>query len=248
MAVQRHLNNAPITEAILDIRLKLPTNVKSSTFLSLHPQIAQRYPGKQERRRWEGQIVIAGSQAPKTKSTVGEVDGYLFRSADDKQIIQFRLDGFTFNRMRPYENWESFRDEARRLWNVYIEAVSPEQISRIALRYINHLLIPGPTVNFEDYLAAGPVVPEKLPQGVSSFLTRIVIYEPDTKASAIITHALEKVIKPDIIPIILDLDVIKESPFEVNYQQMWETFEKLRDFKNRIFFESVTEKALELFQ
>jgi len=29
---------------------------------------------------------------------------------------------------------------------------------------------------------------------------------------------------------------------------MWEDFEKLRDFKNDIFFNSVTEKAKELFR
>jgi len=248
MAVQKHLNNAPITEAILDIRLKLPASVKTSVLLSAHSQIGQQYPNKQERRKWEGQIVIDQSQVPQTKTAVGEVDGYLFQSLDNKQIVQFRLDGFTFNKLKPYENWESFRDEGRRLWNVFLETVSPEQITRIALRYINHLFIPGPLIDFDDYLTAGPVIPEKLPQGVSSFLTRVVIHEPTTKASAIITQALEKIVQPDIIPIILDIDVIKESQFEVNYKEVWESFEKLRDFKNRVFFESITDKTLELFE
>lgn len=248
MAVQKHLNNAPITEAILDIRVKLPANVKSNVLLSAHSQMGQQYPNKQERKKWEGQIVIEQSQVSQTNPVVGEVDGYLFRSSDNKQIVQFRLDGFTFNRLKPYETWESFRDEGRRLWNLFVETVSPEQITRIALRYINHLFIPGPIIDFDDYLTAGPAVPEKLPQGVTSFLTRVVIYEPTTRASGIITQALEKIVKPDILPIILDIDVIKESQFEVNYQEMWEAFEKLRHFKNRIFFESITEKTLELFQ
>lgn len=247
MAEARHLNNAPITEAILDIRLRLPT-VEASTFLSLHTKIAEKYPNKQERRKFEGQIVINEDQEPQAKNVIKEVDGYLFRSPDNKQIVQFRLDGFTLNRLKPYGSWETFRDEAKRLWNLYLEAASPEQITRIALRYINHLFLPGPIVNFDDYLTAGPVVPEKLPQGVSSFLTRVVIHEPTIKASAIITQALEKIIQPDIVPIILDIDVIREGDFDLNYLHMWETFEKLRDFKNRIFFESVTEKALELFQ
>lgn len=131
---------------------------------------------------------------------------------------------------------------------MFLETVSPEQITRIALRYINHLFIPGPLIDLDDYLTAGPVIPEKLPQGVSSFLTRVVIHEPTTKASAIITQALEKIVQPDIIPIILDIDVIKESQFEVNYEEVWESFEKLRDFKNRVFFESITDKTLELFE
>jgi uncharacterized protein (TIGR04255 family) len=237
-----------IKEAILDIRAKLPVSVDADRLLSLHTRIAGQYPSKQVRRKWEGEIRVGDNAQPEARSTVSEIDRYLFRSSDDTRIVQYRLDGFTFNRLRPYDNWASFRDEAKRLWNIYIEAVMPEQITRIALRYINQMLIPAPIVNFDDYLTAGPVVPEKLPQQVSSFVTRVVIHEPQIKASAVITQAFEKIIEPDIVPIILDIDVIKVAQLGVNYEQMWETFEALRNFKNSIFFESITEKTTELFQ
>src|SRR5688572_5176260 len=171
MARQHYLRSAPIKEAILDIRAKLPVSVDADRLLSLHPRFAGQYPSKQVRRKWEGEIRVGDNAQPEARSTVSEIDGYLFRSSDDTRIVQYRLDGFTFNRLRPYDNWESFRDEAKRLWNIYIEALMPEQITRIALRYINQMLIPTPIVNFDDYLTAGPVVPEKLPQQVSSFVT-----------------------------------------------------------------------------
>ena len=248
MARQRYLSNAPIKEAILDIRAKLPASVDTARLLSLQPKVAEQYPNKQERRKWEGEIRLGEHAQPETRSTVNEVDGYLFRSSDDTRIVQYRLDGFTFNRLKPYDNWAAFRDEAERLWSIYIEAATPEQITRIALRYINQMLIPGPIINFDDYLTAGPVVPEKLPQQVSSFVTRVVIHEPQIRASAVITQAFEKIIEPDIVPIILDIDVIKVAQLDLDYGQMWESFEALRSFKNSIFFESITEKTAELFQ
>ena len=171
------MRNAPITEAILDIRAKLPAGVDVAGLLSLHSKIAEQYPNKQERRKWEGEIVLGENAQPEARSTVKEVDGYLFRSLDNTRIVQYRLDGFTFNQLKPYDTWEKFRDEAKRLWNFYIEAVAPEQVTRIALRYINQMLIPGPQINFDDYLVAGPPVPKKLPQQVSSFVTRVVIQE-----------------------------------------------------------------------
>jgi uncharacterized protein (TIGR04255 family) len=246
MAHQQYLRNPPITEAILDVRAKLPAGVDVAVLLALHAKIVEQYPDKQERRKFE--VVLGENAQPEARSTVEEVDGYLFRSSDKTRIVQYRLDGFTFNRLKPYDTWERFRDEAKRVWNLYIEAVAPEQITRIALRYVNQMLIPGPIINFDDYLAVGPRVPENLPQQVSSFVTRIVIHDPQIKASAIITQAFEKIIEPDIVPIILDIDVIKVAQIGLNYEQMWEFFETLRNFKNSIFFESITEKAVGLFQ
>jgi uncharacterized protein (TIGR04255 family) len=248
MARHRYLRNAPIKEAILDIRARLPVSVDVARLLSLQPKVSGQYPNKQERRKWEGEIRLGESAQPEAKSTASGVDGYLFRSSDGTRIVQYRLDGFTLNRLKPYDKWESFRDEAKRLWSIYTESAMPEQITRIALRYINQMLIPGPVINFDDYLTAGPVVPENLPQQVSSFVTRVVIHEPQIKASAVITQAFEKIIEPDMVPVILDIDVIKVAQFDLNYEQMWESFEGLRNFKNSIFFESITEKTAELFQ
>ena len=44
-----------------------------------------------------------------------EQNGYIFASSDERQIFQARLDGFSFSRLAPYDRWETFRDEARRL-------------------------------------------------------------------------------------------------------------------------------------
>lgn len=249
MATPRHLKNAPIREAILDIRVELPANSDSAKLLSVHPKIEKQYPKKQT--QWKGQfeIQLSKSGTPIHPTNIEKaINGYLYQSDNDKQLVQFRLDGFTFNRMAPYENWEKLRDEARTLWDLYVDTILPKSITRVALRYINHLAIPLPIREFDEYLTAPPSVPKTLPQGVNSFLTRIVINETQMRAAAIVTQALEKIIKPDIIPIILDIDVIKEAPFKTRDPEIWETFEKLRTFKNQIFFESVTEKTLELFQ
>ena len=103
-----------------------------------------------------------------------------------------------------------------------------------------------PIKNFGDYLTAPPTVPDKLPQGVSSFLTRIVIQEPDIKADAIITQSLEQIIT-DKAPIMLDIDVFKYNPNGIDEKDAWEILEKLRNFKNKIFFESITKKFKETF-
>lgn len=247
MVSPRRLRNPPITEALIDIRAKLPPDADLGQLASLQSAIGDQYPSKEEIQRRELTLEFQAGESLKAFTRDVRALGYRFKSQDGKQIAQFKLDGFTLNRLKPYESWEQLRDESRRLWALYVNATSPEAITRVALRYINHLEIPLPIKDFGDYLTAPPIVPEVLPQGISSFLTRVVIHEPSLSAVVIITQALEAIIKPGIAPIILDIDVFKEAQFEPMGKDAWELLEELRVFKNRIFFESITEKTVELF-
>ncbi len=230
MAEYSLLKNAPITEALIDIRARIKEDFDVNRFLSLYDAIIGQYPEKKTRHKWEAQFEFKKGDAP---------------ISSGKETV----DGFTFNRLKPYDKWETFRDEALRLWQLYRELVSPD-IVRVALRYINKFdipLFPHHMGDFNEYLTAAPIVPEGLPQGVSSFLTRVVINDPETEAAAIITQAFEQIIDPKFLPIIFDIDVFKQKEV-ISEEEAWQTLEKLRHFKNKIFFESITEKAKELFQ
>ncbi len=249
MAEYSLLPNAPITEALIDIRIKVIEGFDVDRFLALHDAISGQYPDKKARHKWEGKLEFKKG-APPISDTAETVDGYIFTSTDGKQIFQARIDGFTFNRLKPYDKWETFRDEALRLWKLYKDFVSPE-IVRVALRFINKIdipLSPETVFDFDDYLAAGPIVPKGLPQGISSFLTRMVINDPGLDAAAIITQAFEQLVDPKFVPIIFDIDVFKQESKGINEEEAWKILEKLRDFKNKIFFASITDKTKELFQ
>ncbi len=108
-------------------------------------------------------------------------------------------------------------------------------------------LFPQPMLDFNEYLTAAPIVPEGLPQGVNSFLTRVVIHDPGSDATAIITQAFEQIVDPKFLPIILDIDVFQQKEV-ISEEVAWQALEELRHFKNKIFFASITEKAKELFR
>lgn len=246
MTTPSPLRNAPITEALIDIRVKLPESITVETLDAVYGSISEKYPVRRERRQFESKIEIKGEAASHSPIS-HDVIGYLYSSSDGKQTVQYRLDGFTLNRLKPYESWERLRDETHELWLKYIDIAKPEFVTRVALRYINHLNIPLPIRDFNEYLKAPPIVPEPLPQGISSFLTRVVLQEPSLGATAIIIQALEAIVDPEFAPIILDIDVFKQSQINIGDNAVWEILEKLRDFKNKVFFESITDKTKELF-
>ncbi len=247
MILARHLNKAPITEALIDIQVVSPPDVDYTKLAPIVDRLARNYPKSDEQKSATLEIHVKSGELL-TPMTKGRILGYILRSADDKQVAQFRVNGFTFSRLRPYETWEQLRDEARRLWELYLDIATPQRVTRVAVRYINDLSIPLPVEDFGDYITAPPPLPETLPQGVSSFLTRVVIREPSLGADAIITQALDAIVKPDFAPIILDIDAFKVAEFTPRGADVWGTLEQLCVFKNKIFFESITEKAVELYQ
>ena len=239
--------NAPITEALLDIRAKLPSGVDLTRLAAFQDVVKDLYPARRERFSWRGGFQIKPGEAPEVLHPSGGPDGYLFTSKDGKQIVQARLDGFTFNRLKPYDKWESFRDEARQQWERYREIATPEIVSRVALRYINRIEIPLPMKDFREYILTTPEIAPKLPQGLESFFMRLVIPDERSRSKAIVTQTMEDP-QEQVLPLIFDIDVFREAAFEVQGKGMWEALEQLRDYKNEIFFNSITERTRELFK
>jgi len=241
-----HLPNAPITEAIIDLRIKPTTDFDLSRLEALYEAIKEQYPEKTKQKKSDLRVEIKAEGPSQIKSS-DTILGYFFRSTDKKQIFQARLDGFTFNRLKPYKEWESFRDEAKRLWRLYADILSP-LITRVAVRYINRFDIPLPLKDFNEYLIAAPVVPPELPQGVPSFFSRVVILVPEIEATAVMTQVLEQVLKPTSVPIIFDIDAYRENAVGISEHDAWALLEKLRHLKNEIFFYGLTDKAKEMFK
>jgi len=240
--------NAPITEALLDIRVNLPEHVDLAQLATFQDLIKDQYPSRHERVFWQSDFQLSQGDLRLSQPTGGPV-GYLFTSLDGKQHVQARLDGFTFNRLKPYKDWESLRDEARKFWQHYTQIASPKSITRVALRYINRIEIPLPMRDFKDYILTIPEIAPGLPQGLANFFMRLIIPVPTMNAIAIVTEAFDPTAaSSSVLPFIFDVDVSCEALFDVDAVEVWGTLEKLRELKNEIFFKSITDRAKELFQ
>jgi uncharacterized protein (TIGR04255 family) len=241
------LSKAPITEALLDIQVRLPNSVTLERLLETQAAVVDEYPVKEERVTWEAGIKL-NEDAITNIDGSSKLEGYLFSSTDKLRIFQARLNGFTFNRLRPYTNWAEFVGEAKRLWAIYVDIAKPEIISRIGLRYINHLPVRAPLSDLKDVLLTVPEISPSLPQGLTEYFMRWVIPDEQSRSVAIITQALNPTkadLDSDNVRVILDVDVFRTGAFNPSAPTIWETIEELRTFKNRMFFESLNASYLE---
>lgn len=249
MAEVRHLNNAPITEAIIDFRVKLPSEFKVEAFLELKKTIGDRFPKVQERKLFSGLLRFNKGEPQPPSTEYHGVQGYYFRPEAGKKVAQFRIDGFTFSRLKPYTYWEEIFGEAKELWGMYSGIAQPEAVTRLAVRYINHINIPLPIDDLSDYFTASPKASDNIQGVIRGFLSKVIVYDQEMDVATNIVQALEKSTKPDKhITVVLDIDSFKTGDFNVSNGGMWDIFSNLHNTKNQIFFNSITDETVRLFE
>lgn len=236
--------NAPITEALIDIRIDAPAAATLDVLEALYEEVRQHYPVKRRTFQIQGQFSGGDQVGAAAKQSVV---GFSLESEDRRQIFQARFDGFTFSRLRPYGNWSELRDEAKRLWRLYYSAVKPERITRVAVRYVNRIDIPAQTFDFKDYFRTAPEVSSALSQDLSDFFMRLQFPQPDFGGLLTLTQAVAPVSHTEMNSVILDLDVFKAGAAMTSDDEAWELLETLRSRKNEYFEGSITDKTRALF-
>lgn len=237
--------NPPIQEALLDFRVGFVSPPTKEDVRNLLPLLARKYPISNDLFRMNATFEL--NQGVGSANHVSNFGGLRFESTERNFVFQAHVDGFTISKLKPYRNWDELVGEAKELWVNYFDVLKPLTIERIACRYINRIEVNERFFDFSDYLTAAPHVPEKLPQGVSRYLTQLEIPAPHEKATVIITQSLEGV--SDAPPaFLLDIDVFKVESFIAEENSWWIELEKLRALKNQFFFENVTDKAKALFR
>lgn len=241
-----HLANAPIVEAVVDWRVKLPIEFDIEKFKEMGSVLGPRYKLSEEENEFQFEFKKASPDAPQLSSH--RVRGYRFKTEDGLEIANFQQNGVNFSRLKPYTRWDSVFTEAERIWNIYRSVCQPEEISRIAVRYINRLQLPLPLTDFGLYFTVPPVaLPPGLPSLLNALLYRVVLSEPTTGIVTNITQVLDP---PDDghAPFILDIDAYIARSMDPDSPDIRSHFFALREMKNRVFFASLTPTAIDMFR
>jgi len=243
----RHYPNAPITEAVLDLRVPPTGGMAVNDLLEMRAGEEAAYPTAQPLMAIMGQFVVG--PVPST-STVQQQTGVVFRRHDGRYIYQARLDGFTISQLPPYSEWKDFRTEASRYWARYQEIAKPTGVSRAGLRYVNRIDIPTEIerIEIDEYLLTAPKIAGELPQMMQQFFMQVALPFPGTECRATITETIIPPSRPGVASVVLDIDTFREYSTPAAHDQAWKCLEELHDLKNRVFEACITDKARELFK
>jgi len=183
-------------------------------------------------------------------SALRRLQALQFLQEDEKQLVQVRTQGFSFNRLAPYTSLDDYLPEIERVWRLFISIALPVQIRVVRLRYINRILLPltNGRVELEDYLKVGPKLPDEDRLRFAGFLNQYIAVEMDTgfQVNVVLTSQPPE---NDKVPIIFDISVASaETADPENWAWLLAKTQSLRHLKNRIFRNTLTEPCLNLFR
>jgi uncharacterized protein (TIGR04255 family) len=252
MVVPPNYRKPPVWEALIDVRIDALSTDKLPDLENLHEALREEYPNKKVRYQFAGGIQIEGDRVVHSPVASGAF-GYRFESEDGRRIVQYRLDGFTYNRIKPDPNeewpgWEKIKNEASQAWDVYKDALHLSEVTRLAVRYINQIVVPEQSIELYDYFTAPPRIPQDFPyQDIANFSSSVTIKIPTHKALALLQHYPAPRQYPGAIAIALDIDIFRPERLILGAFSIWEFLDQLRDLKNAIFEASLLPRTKELF-
>ena len=247
MVRPRSLIRPPIVEALVDLRAAVPGD--SKMFGALADELKDEFPTKQQRRNFQASIEFKDGKlvSPRVDSTA--FGGVRVANGDRTILVQFRPDGFTLNNMKVYLGGDELIHRALTFWELLVKRAPPEFVSRVALRYINRLeLTLEPGDQLTRYLTSPPGLPGDMSGQVNEFLSRIVGYDEQRKATAVVTQQLKRRKPGQPVAITVDIDVFQTGNFSVSSAPLREILDSLRELKNEMFFSSLTEETVSTYE
>src|SRR5689334_21598615 len=140
VATPGRLANPPIQEALVDLRVVAPVPIDNQLLRPIQEVLRSEYPQIEEKRKFET-LVVGKNQGVETHTLEHGFYGLFLKTEDGSRIAQFRVDGFTLSQLTGYRSGEALFEEALRLWDRYVAVVRPLAVIRIALRYINRVVL-----------------------------------------------------------------------------------------------------------
>lgn len=227
-AIYPVLKNAPIVEAIAQFRFG--SRLSSEQLNAFEAQLRPDFPSD-------------------AKEPVIETTRRTFASADEKRYVRVGQSDLAYHKLAPYGDGNDFRTELRILWRA-LQKVAPETLATEAtLRAINRVDINAEEASEQDkYFNTFPMVGDALPSMLASAFMRLVIPHPERDdIRGVIVWATQPA-GGDIISFIVDIEAMAQFTYPSNEESLlWDTMELLRQFRNQLFFESITEKTREMY-
>ncbi|MCL4856969.1 MAG: TIGR04255 family protein, partial [Flavobacteriales bacterium] len=189
-----------------------------------------------------------GNPTPMTRH---EKNGYLLLNEDKTKAIQLRKNGFMYSiTQQSYISWDEFKKDAWGYFNDIIELYNINEVSKLSLRYINSINLPTKIPDIKEYILIAPDIPEELNYGINRMFLQMVLPNTNNESVGIVTQNFNIGRElNETFSYIIDIDVsIAKNRNIKDIDGIKSDFDKLRDFKNEIFFKSITDKTIELFK
>ena len=253
MPPRRRYKNPPIEEALCELRFVPGQEWDLTIPGKLQTQLGDEYLGKpREQKALQLGLQVRDGKPENLQFGEGVTKVQLV-TEDETRMIGVGPDVVSIHMLRPYQKpghpersgWDEFGPRISAALDAYWGVAEPRGVSRIGMRYINRIEITERIVKVEDYLKCALLEVEGLPEDYSNFSSRVeYIYED--KVRLILSYGL-LALAPELVTVLLDLDVIWEGNESVDRREASNVAGDLRERVRAAFEVVITDRAREIF-
>ncbi|MBR6201868.1 MAG: TIGR04255 family protein [Bacteroidaceae bacterium] len=248
MAQWQTLNNPPVVVAMFQIRYSMD-NVKLDDFLKFDSILRRDLTERND--AFQASISIPNTTSiPLGKSKVlGETDarrsGYEYFSKEQKRKLSINEGTITYIDETPYKGWDAFKGEILKYLKVLSPVLEKTTVQRTSIRFINQFKFDqfdDPEVYFNTLVTA------KSEEGMFSHPVLKYGFQMSFEmGESVISHVKQLAEKlSEKVIYTFDIDVLDYHNLIYNVDSIDATLEKIREYKNDIFFNNLTNEALKL--
>ncbi len=152
-------------------------------------------------------------------------------------VCQFRRDGLVFSRLAPYDSWPSFKKEAMKFWEKFVEIGKPPEIAKLSMRYISQIPI-NSTSEVKKFIDDIPDPLAGIDISTEGFLYQDTAKLPDFPYTVTVVRALQPNQQEATLPeksLIVDISVSTTNSI-TDFNSLPQILLDFRFIKNELFF------------
>ena len=173
-----------------------------------------------------------------------KIKSYIYLTPDQKERVEVLEDTLTYVSELPYSGWENFIAQVDNVLKIFTNVLSNVEIKRTSIRFINRFLL-DEFENPEDYFTTVISKNGDTLYPLRQYGFRLQYDIPQTNIYAIVNQSVIN----DIVnkfAYVLDIDVLDKQSLFYEKETILSCMSNLRNIKNKIFFDSITEKTIRL--
>jgi uncharacterized protein (TIGR04255 family) len=242
-----NLENPPAIEAVFDIAVYDDGIIDAGKFLGEDARLKKNLPDRNQLNSFHGSFQLGGAVSQPHNRPIG----FVYKSEDGRQLAQFRVNGFSYNRLAPYKGWSDFLASALSYWETYKKMHPDLKITRLGLRFINVINVQAKTKETNFFKISLKMPPKSDLGKITELNYRYVTEFEDLGCMAHVqfgrTGSSGSAIGQNSF--VFDIDVYKANLApSTDEKTIKKHFSKMREAKNSIFFSTLTDKMLEEFR
>ena len=241
-----HLAKAPIVEAVIHWMAKPANPLVAEEFRKkLVERLKGSYPKIQPMTRMSLLAHVEGDELSTQQRHAWF--GYRLETEDGRYIAQFNRDGLVFSRLEPYEDWDRFLAEGKRLWAAFCDLNAISEVERLAVRFINRIAL-RKLGDVTKILKHPPESLDRLGMPRLGFFFASKHEVPKLPFHIEVIETVQPPTPPQTTDfgLILDVDVYTVRGFACDDAVLDDSLTKMHGLKNKAFFGLLTKKAIRM--